>query len=284
MQWLTPAGMAFSNGASSSTTKADLPPSSRHTFLIVGAGHGGDAAARGLRPGEADHVDGRMRRDRLADHAALARHHVEHPGGQADLSGRLGEDEGAERRQLGRLEHHRAAGGERRRDLADHLVQRVVPRRDAADDADRLLHDQRVAELSLRAWPRGGTARWRRPSRPGTRPAPWWRSRSPCRPRGRSPARCRARAPAAPRRASRATPHAPRRRSRPTGRRTRDVRRWRQRPRRPAVPRGTRPMACSVDDETTSIASPPDDVRQSPSMKSRSCTSISRLYYLAARG
>ena len=32
------------------------------------------------------------------------------------------------------------------RDLRGDLVQRVVPRRDAADDADRLAHDQRVAD------------------------------------------------------------------------------------------------------------------------------------------
>ena len=34
MQLFTPAAIAFSNGASSSTTNADLPPSSRHTFLM----------------------------------------------------------------------------------------------------------------------------------------------------------------------------------------------------------------------------------------------------------
>ena len=50
---------------------------------------------------------------------------------------------------LARLEHDRAAGRERRRDLRGDLVQRVVPRRDRADDADRLAHDQRVADLLL---------------------------------------------------------------------------------------------------------------------------------------
>ena len=50
---------------------------------------------------------------------------------------------------LARLEHHRAAGGQRRRDLRGDLVQRVVPGRDRADDADRLAHDQRVADLLL---------------------------------------------------------------------------------------------------------------------------------------
>ena len=37
----------------------------------------------------------------------------------------------------------------RRRDLGGDLVERVVPRRDAADDADRLAHDERVADLLL---------------------------------------------------------------------------------------------------------------------------------------
>ena len=34
MQWLTPAAIALPNGASSSTTNADLPPSSRQTFRM----------------------------------------------------------------------------------------------------------------------------------------------------------------------------------------------------------------------------------------------------------
>ena len=61
----------------------------------------------------------------------------------------LGEDEGVERRHLGGLEHHGAARGERRRDLERDLVQRIVPRRDRADHADRLAHHQRVADLFL---------------------------------------------------------------------------------------------------------------------------------------
>ncbi len=58
----------------------------------------------------------------------------------------LGEDEGVERGDLGRLEHERATGGERATELADDLVQRVVPRRDRADDADGLLDDEAVAD------------------------------------------------------------------------------------------------------------------------------------------
>ena len=86
---------------------------------------------------------------RLADDRARAGDQVEHAGRQADLVDDLGEDERVERGDLARLEHDGAAGGQRGRDLADDLVERVVPRRDAADDADRLAHDQGVADLLL---------------------------------------------------------------------------------------------------------------------------------------
>ena len=71
------------------------------------------------------------------------------PAGSPTSSHDLGEHERVERRDLARLEHDGAAGGERRRDLVRDLVQRVVPRRDRADDPDRLAHDQRVADLLL---------------------------------------------------------------------------------------------------------------------------------------
>jgi hypothetical protein len=46
-----------------------------------------------------------------------------------------------------KLEHHGAAGSQGRSHLQDDLVERVVPWRDGADHADRLAHDQRVADL-----------------------------------------------------------------------------------------------------------------------------------------
>ena len=267
MQWLTPAGIAFSNGASSRTTNADLPPSSRHTFLMPAPATAATRLPAACEPVKLTMSMAGMRGDRLADDAARSRHDVEHAGGQADLPGRLGEDEGAERRQFGRLEHHRAAGGERRRDLADHLVQRVVPRRDAADHADRLLHDQRVAELLLEPGlaeePRvgadhrdrelglhlGGVAE-RRADFVGDRLRDVGHARLHRRAEllePRRPLLDGGRAPVAVERARAAVAAAST---------------------SAAVPRGTRPMTCSVDDETTSIASPPDGVRQSPSMKS----------------
>ncbi len=73
------------------------------------------------------------------------------PAGKPDLVGRVGQHQRAQRRNLRRFEHHGASGGKRRRDLRDNLMQRVVPRRDAADDADRILDDERIAELFFEA-------------------------------------------------------------------------------------------------------------------------------------
>ena len=48
-------------------------------------------------------------------------------------------------RQLGRLEHHRVAGGERRRELPRRDREREVPRHDQRDDAERLAERHRHA-------------------------------------------------------------------------------------------------------------------------------------------
>ncbi len=61
----------------------------------------------------------------------------------------LGEDDGAERRDLARLEHDGAAGRERRRKFRRDLVERPVPWRDQAANADRLAPDQRAAHVAL---------------------------------------------------------------------------------------------------------------------------------------
>ena len=70
--------------------------------------------------------------------------------------------QGGERRDLGRLEHDRVAGRERGRDLPRRHHQRVVPRRDLADDADRLAPDHRRstrARTRPAAWPSGRAGR-----------------------------------------------------------------------------------------------------------------------------
>ena len=54
------------------------------------------------------------------------------PGGQPDLVHDVGQDEGVERCHLAGLEHHGAAGGQRRGHLGGDLVERVVPGRDGS--------------------------------------------------------------------------------------------------------------------------------------------------------
>ncbi len=102
------------------------------------------------RSGEAHHVDIGMGRHRLAHRRAVALHHVVDAGRHAGRVQHLGPDDRAERRDLGRLQHHRAAGGQRRRHLADDLVDRPVPRRNQAAHADRLAHDHACCRAASR--------------------------------------------------------------------------------------------------------------------------------------
>ncbi len=143
----TPSATAFSRSASSRITFGDLPPSSSATFLTVAA-----ATSDTRRPARVEPVKEIMSTvgvgsERLPDHRAVAGDEVERAGGKPDLVDDLRQHEGVERSHLRGLDHHRAAGGQRRRHLGGDLVQGVVPRRDRADHADRLAHDQRVADL-----------------------------------------------------------------------------------------------------------------------------------------
>ena len=63
------------------------------------------------------------------------------PSGMPGVGAGLGEHQRGQRGELGRLEHDRVAGRDRREDLPAGHLQRVVPRRDRADDADRLAAD-----------------------------------------------------------------------------------------------------------------------------------------------
>src|SRR5690606_38346064 len=96
----------------------------------------GDALAGAGRAGERDHVDAGVLGDGFADGGTVAAHEIEDTGGELRLVDDLGEDEGIEGRDLAGLEDDRAAGGEGGGHLRADLVERVVPRRDAADDAD----------------------------------------------------------------------------------------------------------------------------------------------------
>ena len=70
--------------------------------------------------------------------------HLEQSGGQAGLRVNLLQLHRGQRRQVGRLEQHRVAAGQRRRRLPAGDLQRIVPGADARDDAERLA--ARVAE------------------------------------------------------------------------------------------------------------------------------------------
>ena len=60
------------------------------------------------------------------------------PSGMPGVRAGLGEHQRGQRGELARLEHDRVAGGDGRQDLPGRHLQRVVPRGDRPDDADRL--------------------------------------------------------------------------------------------------------------------------------------------------
>jgi hypothetical protein len=114
----------------------------------IGGGLGHQDAGAG-RAGEGHHVDIGMRAQRRADTRAVAVDEVEHAGRHAGGMQHFSEDRGVERRHFGRLQHHRAAGGECRQHLAGDLVDRPVPRRDETAHAHRLATQRDVAALFL---------------------------------------------------------------------------------------------------------------------------------------
>jgi hypothetical protein len=101
-----------------------------------------DSLSCARRTGEADHVDVRARGDRLTDDRAGAGDHVEHASGETNLVDDLGEHERIDRGNFARLQDHGASRGHCKGDLRCDLVQRIIPRRDATDDTDRLAHDE----------------------------------------------------------------------------------------------------------------------------------------------
>ncbi len=128
---------------------ADLPPSSWATRFTVGAAACATSTPARVEPVNDIMSTSRMGRQGCAHAGAIAVDEVEHAFRHARLMHDLGEDDGVERRDLGGLQHHGAAGGDRGRDLAGDLVLRPVPRGDEAADADRLFADQVLAAALL---------------------------------------------------------------------------------------------------------------------------------------
>ena len=123
---LTPPTTALVRSASSRMTFADLPPSSWLTRFTVARPLGNVDAGAG-RAGEGDHVDVGVAGMAAPTSGPRPLMRLNTPFG-TPASCRMSARIKAQRREFAGLEDHRAAGGERGRDLAGDLVQRVVPR------------------------------------------------------------------------------------------------------------------------------------------------------------
>ena len=102
----------------------------------------GDVLAGVGVAGDRDHPDLGVADERIADRRARPGDDVEDAGRQ-DVGGDLAEDEGRQRRSRRWLEDDRVARREGRADLPAGHHDRVVPRRDRGDHADRLAPDHR---------------------------------------------------------------------------------------------------------------------------------------------
>lgn len=133
---------ARSRSASSKTMKGALPPSSRLSRFHAAGRAAHQQRADACRAGEGDLANGLVRHDLVADLCGHAGDDVDDAGRDARPFGKHAERQRRIGRELGRLDHHGAAGGQRRRDLAgDHRIGKI-PRRDDAAHAHRLLqHD-----------------------------------------------------------------------------------------------------------------------------------------------
>ena len=86
----------------------------------------------------------------LADRRRIAGEDVEHALRHAGLLGQRHQRQRGQRRFIGGLQHHGAAGGQRRRHFAGDHRARKIPRRDRAADADRLLDREQPRIRPLR--------------------------------------------------------------------------------------------------------------------------------------
>src|SRR5262249_28938557 len=101
------------------------------------------------RAGERDHVDVPVVAHGSADIGPEAIDQIEHSRRYAGVVKYLREDQRTSRSEFRRLEDHCAAGGKCRPYLAGYLVQRPVPGRDHADNADRLAKNHGAADSLL---------------------------------------------------------------------------------------------------------------------------------------
>ena len=95
------------------------------------------------RAREAHHVDIAVQGESLARLFAEAGDDVEHSGRQPRLQRELTQANRGQRGLLGRLQHDRVAGQQRRRELPRTDDERVVPGNDGRDDSERLAANER---------------------------------------------------------------------------------------------------------------------------------------------
>ena len=116
-----------------------LPPSSRVTFFTCSAQPAMIRLPTSVEPVKQTLLDQLVGDEPLADHRALAGQDGQDVLGQSGLERQLADPDRGERGELGRLEHHGVAGGQRGREAPAGDRHREVPRHDHADDAQRLV-------------------------------------------------------------------------------------------------------------------------------------------------
>ena len=129
---------ARSRSASSMTMIPFLPPSSRWTCLRLSAAASSTATPVSREPVSVITGTSGWRTIRSPTSRPEAVHDVDDAGGTPGLDQQLDEALAEQRRVVRGLEHDGVAADERRHDLPGGDRDREVPRRDHADDADRL--------------------------------------------------------------------------------------------------------------------------------------------------
>ena len=109
-----------------------------------------DPFSGGHAAGKRDDLRVPVRHQRLARFLAITGDDVDNPFGEF-LKRYFGEQQSGERCEFRRLDDHRIAGHQRRRDFPGHQKQRVVPRHDADDHAVRFLHHE-IHLMTLHRW------------------------------------------------------------------------------------------------------------------------------------
>ncbi|MNF74186.1 hypothetical protein D3C84_562130 [compost metagenome] len=108
-----------------------------HAFEITLRGLN-DAATGGGGTGKGDLAHIRVLGQALAGAVAVARHHVDHTGGETDFVHQLGDAQGRQRSDFRRFDHHGVAGCQGRAHFPAGEHQREVPRHNLPDHTDGL--------------------------------------------------------------------------------------------------------------------------------------------------